>query len=340
MVAVTKKPLINPNLVTLKCVLLTFFGGLGCIFPFLPAHMRAIGLNPDESRWIQVAAAGISIIGPLLAFFLADRWIAVKKTTNYGAYLRIITALFMLIAALLYGLMLLVPRVVRIEQHRPLVSFSCDSDGGLIFQEKCTEEKWCHNWDEAQRGWLQLTNCTYTCQSPEEIRDLYQPWIWTRQTLKDKSNQPPVSAPLIEYSQEFDYVEDDSGDRSRRQVQTFKEKPNPPPHVCITEEGKPEVCHAYTPGTEFIKVRAILNTAMKDIENDTYSENWCRYPISNYQCHIPKEQVKLMKRTNTDCKPAVECQILNPYDDSHSVLSNSLCIKVIITYLSSLIRFD
>lgn len=119
MVAVTKKPLINPNLVTLKCVLFTFFGGLGCIFPFLPGHMYAIGLNRDEGRLVQIVAPIVSIIGPLLACFLADRWIAVKKSTNYGTYIRILTVVFMLLAALFYAFLLLVPRVTRIEQHRP-----------------------------------------------------------------------------------------------------------------------------------------------------------------------------------------------------------------------------
>lgn len=332
MVAVTKKPLINPNLVTLKLVLFTFFGGLGCIFPFIPAHLRAIGFNADESRWIQVAASGISILGPVLAFLLADRWIGVKKTASYGAYLRIITALFMLIGGILFGLMLLVPRVVRIEDNRPLVSFSCDLNGALIFQEKCTEEKLCHHWDEPQRGWLHLTNCSYTCQKPIGFEDLYQPWIFTQQTVqpnRQSKNSPPQSAPLVEYSQEFDYDDSASdGDRTRRQVVTFKEKPNPPPHVCVKEDGKPEVCHAYTPGTEYIKLQAVLNTALQDEENDTISQDWCRYPINNYQCHIPEEQIKLMSKTEKYCKPAVECSVVDPYEKETSVLRDSVCVKV------------
>jgi len=321
MVAVTKKPLINPNLITLKCVLFTFFGGLGCIFPFLPAHMYAIGLHRDEGRRVQIVAPLVSLIGPLLACLLADRWIAVKKSTTYGNYIRILTVIFMLLAAVFYALLLLVPRVERIEQHQPLASFACSHEGAFVFQQKCTEKKLCHNWKEPQTGNLQLTNCSYTCQNPYGFEDFYQPWINQRPAALVNA---PQAAPQ-EYSQELDYVEDEP-DRQRRQISAQSEKPNPPPHVCVTTD-KQVVCHAYVPETKFIKVKAML-TNNGQVENDTFSEEWCRYPIDNYRCEVPEAQSRIMQEVNPDCNPVVECNIHDPYE-SNSVLSNSLCIKII-----------
>lgn len=309
MVAVTKKPLVNPNLITLKCVLFTFFGGLGCIFPFLPAHMRAIGLKDDESRLIQILAPAVSIIGPLLVCFLADRWIAVKKGPRYGSYIRVLTAILILLAALFFGLLLLVPRIERVVGKRSLVSFACDADGAYILQEKCLEEKVCHHFDEPKFGNLLLTNCSYTCLRPQDFdKNGYQPFLHD----SDISDVTPHADALHtqEISSEFDYVEDEP-DRTRRQSRPLysNEILNAPPHICVTREGKPDLCHAYVIGTKLMKVQATLQSAMKDVENDTISVDWCRYPINDYSCNIPEAQEKKLLRHDKNCVPVVECDV-------------------------------
>lgn len=312
MVAVTKKPLVNPNLITLKCVLFTFFGGLGCIFPFLPAHMRAIGLNDEESRRIQIIAPAVSIIGPLIVCFLADRWIAVKKGPRYGSYIRVLTAILILLAALFFGLLLLVPKLHRVEQKRSQVSFACDADGAYILQEKCLEEKVCHHFDEPKFGNLLLTNCSYTCLRPLDFdKDGYQPFLH-QSDISDMSATPRADAlHTQELSSEFDYIEDEP-ERTRRQSKpTYSnEILNAPPHICISREGKPDLCHAYVIGTKQMKVQATLQSALKDLENDTISLDWCRYPINDYSCNIPEAQkMMLLRHDEFHCTPVVECDV-------------------------------
>jgi len=138
------KPLINRNLLSLKLVLFLFFGGLGCLYPFLPVHMLAIGLNRMEARIISIVAPLVSILGPLIFGPLADR--LAGKGSISGKFLRIMAVFTILLGALFYGLLMAVPSVTRFEARRPLVSFACDQEGALIFQERCTEERTCFHW--------------------------------------------------------------------------------------------------------------------------------------------------------------------------------------------------
>uniref|UniRef100_A0A336M7R0 CSON005993 protein n=1 Tax=Culicoides sonorensis TaxID=179676 RepID=A0A336M7R0_CULSO len=329
MVAVTKKPLVNPNLITLKCVLFTFFGGLGCIFPFLVGHMNAIGLNHEEALNIQIIAPAVSIIAPLIVCFLADRWIAVKKGARYGSYIRILTAILILLAALFYALLLLVPKLTRVEQKRSQVSFACDADGAYILQEKCLEEKVCHHFDEPKYGNLLLTNCSYTCLRPLDFdKDGYQPFLHQ----SDISDVTPHADALHtqEISSELDYIEDEP-ERSRRQLRPNNNNKdeilNAPPHICIIHPDKPDLCHAYVIGTKQMKVQATLESALQDVENDTISEDWCRYPINHYSCNIPSAQKMMLLRQQENCVPVVECDINDPYSHT-SALADTVCLKI------------
>jgi len=52
-----------------------------------------------------------------------------------------------------------------------------------------------------------------------------------------------------------------------------------------------------------------------------------------FQCHIPTEQANYMKafkeykQNDGNCKPMIECQVVNPYH-AQSVLSDSECHNV------------
>ncbi|KAJ8678990.1 hypothetical protein QAD02_014777 [Eretmocerus hayati] len=68
-----QRKFINPNLVSLKFMLFFFFGGIGCLVPFLPLHMDTVGLSKAESRTISMLAPLVALLGPLIAGPLADR---------------------------------------------------------------------------------------------------------------------------------------------------------------------------------------------------------------------------------------------------------------------------
>lgn len=269
--------LVNRNLITLKVVLFLFYGGLACIYSSLAPHMIELGLNYNESRIILIIAPLVSLIGPLVAGPLADR-IAAKKQSLSGKYLRIMIAISVILAAILYAILLSVPFVSRSEARRPLVSFGCDADGAIIFQERCTEEKSCFHWKTEKTGSLILTNCSYTCQNPTQFENLYNEWT--------KASVPPTATISRDRHDDYDYDEsaaeknDYSSERGKRELEpVFVE----PPHLCSKKKngnGEEVVdrCHVYTQDSKSLTVQAILRSATNQ-ENDTHSAEWCTYPL-------------------------------------------------------------
>lgn len=111
-----KKKLINTNLISLKCLLFIFFGGVGCLFPFLPLHMTKIGLTIENIRFVSMISPAVAIVGPLIAGPIADK-LASRQSKNdkssTGRYLRVMIAVACIFSALFYPLLLLVPTVDR-----------------------------------------------------------------------------------------------------------------------------------------------------------------------------------------------------------------------------------
>lgn len=344
--------LVNRNLISLKVVLFLVYGGLASLYSTLIPHMLQLGLNYNESRIILIVAPLIALLGPLAIAPLTDR-LASKKQALSGQYLRVLIAVTLVLAAIVYATLLSVPPVSRSETRRPEVSFGCDDSGAIIFQERCSDEKTCFHWTEEKVGSLVLTNCSYTCQNPAQFEKLY-----TR--MPDELVQEPEAASTESWSreQDDDYEGESSpgdgtdvdeaalvgGDASsaeqRRRRQSPDERPNvEPPHLCelnMSRSGddKVERCHAFTPARKQIEVRATLRSATNQ-ENDTHSAEWCTYPLDGFQCRVPQEEVDWIRlyTNNKDCKPMVECQVLEPYDTPGSVLAESQCMKVYDNYI-------
>lgn len=196
--------LINRNLLALVAVIFLFYGGLSCLYSTLVPHLLELGFTAHEISYILTIVALISIVGPLIFAPLADR-IADRRKASYGRYLQLIIALLLILGAIAYGLLLLVPAVRRLPSREPDVSFGCDASGAIIFQERCSEEKTCFHWEKEKIGSLVLTNCTYTCQNPTQFESLYQPWLKgspspisdtpTSKEKQDDYDYPDVSGP-------------------------------------------------------------------------------------------------------------------------------------------------
>lgn len=290
--------------------------------------MIATGLNYEESRIISIIAPLLSVAGPLVAGIWADK-LAGKKGSLNGRYLRIMIAICMICAAIFYAILLAIPTLQRWEARRPSVSFACDDDGAMIFQERCTDEKTCYRWKKEKAGSLILTNCTYTCQKPSQFEKLYNPWL-------NGSPQPPAESTSNE-KDDYDDYEGESLERHRRNVQVapvFVE----PPHICQTstshlDSEHPTICHVFTEDTHNIDIQAKLRGATNQ-ENETHSAEWCRYPLDGFQCHIPPQQAQYMAavKNTTKCIPKVECEVFEPYDSPGSVLADSECVKVCVKH--------
>lgn len=340
------KSRINTSLITLKLVTFFVISGLSALHILNSRQPEIWGLNFEEFRLINIIIPVITIIGPLIAGPLADK-LAAKNPATFGRNIRLITAIFLALACIFYGCLLAIPAVHREEARRPRVSFSCDSSGAEIFQERCTEEiQQCHHWSREKIGSLILTNCSYTCQNPNKFENLYSPWM-------KGSPIPPTEVSAESDYHDADYDENVSQTsteslRPRRQVNNEDEGREltsaehvpdkvfvEPPHLCTkrTEDDGRQVidkCHVYTIDTVNLKVLATLRSATNN-ENNTHSEEWCNYPLDGYQCNVPELQAKWMAAVtnSSNCKATVECDVFDPYDSPGSVLADSQCIRTI-----------
>lgn len=353
--AFSRKPRVNNTLISLKVVAFFVLSGISILHVLNNRMPLALGFSFDEYRKITIIASFVSILGPLIAGPLADR-LAAKNPNKFGKALRILTAILLLITAIIYACLFAVPSLRRGEPRQPLVSFACDVDGAVIFQERCSEDATCHHWKE-KMGSVNLTRCTYTCQDPTQYENMYTPWL----------ESIPTPSPSTEHSSEFDYEDEStaavtesmrtrrntkiteqsselgaaeviSGEIISRQKRAIKSPPSKvyvePPHLCMTEEndnGENVVknCHVYTDDTTSILVHTVMKAAT-NIENDTHSAEWCHYPLDGFQCQIPLQQANYMieLKNNSDCKPMIECQVIDPYHGKGSVLANSECVKI------------
>ncbi|XP_017490274.1 PREDICTED: uncharacterized protein LOC108378491 [Rhagoletis zephyria] len=307
--ATRDKPRINRSLISLKVVVFFVISGITALHVLHATKPLLLGLNFSEYRRISIIAPFVSILGPLIAGPLADR-LAAKNATNFGRILRFLTALFLILAVIVYACLFAISEVQREEARRPLVSFGCDSHGAVIFQERCSKEATCHHW-KGKVGNVNLTRCTYTCQDPTKYENMYTPWF----------EGVPTPLPSTEHSSEFDY-EDESvatstetyrrrraiaggsaeygGELLSAEVQQQQQRAGraardvgegtptkiyvEPPHLCLTQRtdsGETVVknCHVYTHDTNNIVVNSVLRAADNSNENDTHSEEWCKYPL-------------------------------------------------------------
>lgn len=78
--------------------------------------MTAKGLTVDESKIVSIVAPCIALIGPAIAGPLADRFagsFGTPSKNKTGTYLRVFTAVCLILAAVFYSLLVAVPPIVR-----------------------------------------------------------------------------------------------------------------------------------------------------------------------------------------------------------------------------------
>ncbi|CAH0721680.1 unnamed protein product, partial [Brenthis ino] len=313
------KQLINKNLITLKCVLFCFLSGIGCIFPFLPLHMLAIGLDRGEARLISVVAPCIALLGPAILGPLIDKLSVGRGSTGGGAgpsgsgkLLRVITAICLILSALFYTLLLAVPYTERHEARRPQVLFMCDADGGYVMQEVCTEGMRCNRWDGEKSGVLAVSACEYGC-ADENMTWVTRPFTTTSTstTLSPMYNSVANATSTVP-------PETDDGDDE----ETFEIKP---PHLCYNGN-----CLVYMQHAARLRVPLSLIAPQPPEDNSTVENNWCTYRTGGAsKCVVPPERLAGLVAEGEACRAAVRCQVLDPYDEPGGVLADAECRLVL-----------
>ncbi|XP_034481768.1 uncharacterized protein LOC117787367 [Drosophila innubila] len=338
-------PRINKTLISLKVVVFLVISGLTALHILHSIKPILMGFNFSEYRTISIVAPFVSILGPLIAGPWADR-LAAKNPNGFGRTLRFLTAIFLVLSALIYAILFAVPNVVRESALKPNVSFGCDDNGAFVFQKLPTNDT-CNAWDR-RSGSIKLTNCTYSCLNLNFKENIYQLW---------SGDLASLVLPSTEQSSEFDYEDDvpsatteklqtssqvdvselpaDSAGvetvssemfRSKRQVKGHADKVMvEPPHLCFVERNENGMdlvknCHVYTQDTSNILMNVVMGAALnKPKTNET--DGWCQYPVEDIKCNIPEKQLEYM-REKSSCKPIIECQIADPYKEEDAVLAD------------------
>ncbi|XP_043284527.1 uncharacterized protein SP1173 isoform X2 [Venturia canescens] len=329
------KKFINANLISLKCLLFLFFGGMGCLFPFLPLHMLAVGLTLEEARLVSMISPLVALLGPLIASPIADK-LAGRQGTNEkaaaaastGRYLRVMIAIACFLSAIMYSLLLLVPVVERIElprERRPTLKFSCDQDGATVLQERSRDFSTCYNWTSESRVCaILLRNCNYGCSPISPRRNHLMANLPTtindNDAFEGSGDTAGVSPLEVELNSEVEWRIKDN--ENFRKVRRYVIPESEPPHLCFNE-GENRVCHAYTSFSGSIPV----NASFRQAKNARDRREWCSYPIEeDIKCRIPRELEKTMAKFNQSC--TVECDLLDPFMLPGSVHNENQCSQV------------
>ncbi|XP_069691081.1 uncharacterized protein SP1173 isoform X1 [Periplaneta americana] len=315
------------GLVSLKALLFCFFGGMGCIFPFLPLHMRKVGLTSVESQIISAVAPLVALLGPWLACPLADRLSGLRA--NNGRGMRMMLALIILLAAVFYALLMCIPTVTRFApDHKPAVSFMCGPERALLHHERCMEPA-CHSWDIHEVGELNLLNCQYDCDSPFAGMSRWdtEPSSSTTETVVnvgvEVEGSGDIGDPSLEVSPEdldFNQYSDNEDDRERRDV--TKSMAPEPPHLCYRVSQNVTECKVYT---QYSKIIAI-NVSLFSNEELNPRGQYCHYDVLGYShnvsCRIP---VDLPGRLdNKTC--IVRCDV--DQDSDSNLLAGNPCHRI------------
>ncbi|KAJ0179368.1 hypothetical protein K1T71_005080 [Dendrolimus kikuchii] len=314
------KQIVNKNLITLKCVLFCFLSGVGCIFPFLPLHMLSVGLDKGESRLISAIAPCIALLGPAVLGPLIDKLSVGRGSTGggsgpsgSGSLLRYVTAFCLILSAVFYTLLLAVPYTERHEARRPQVLFMCNADSAYVMQEVCKEDMRCNRWSGEKTGVLAVSSCEYGC-ADENMTWVKQPFTTTSTTttLSPMYNSVANATPGIELVTESEEV----------YHMNFESRP---PHLCYNGQ-----CLVYMQHVQRLRVPLSLIAPEPLDDNSTADSDWCTYRTAGpSKCLVPPERLEEINTIESDCEPAVRCQVLDPYDEPDGVLADAECRLVI-----------
>ncbi|KAF9410041.1 hypothetical protein HW555_010758 [Spodoptera exigua] len=314
------KQLVNKNLITLKCVLFCFLSGIGCIFPFLPLHMLSVGLDKGEARLISAVAPCIALLGPAVLGPLIDKLSVGRGSTGGGTnpsgsgrLLRVITAACLILSAIFYTLLLAVPYTERHEARRPEVLFMCDEDSAYVMQEVCKEDMRCNRWSGEKSGVLAVTACEYGCADEN--------MTWVKQPFTTTSTTTTLSPMYLNVANATTSAPEVTEDDEVRHAMPFEVNP---PHFCYNGQ-----CLVYMQHQARLRVPLSLIAPELPEDNSTSDSDWCTYRTAGpSKCQVPPNRLAEVS-DDEDCRPAVRCQVLDPYDEPDGVLADAECRLVI-----------
>ncbi|KAH1022127.1 hypothetical protein HUJ04_011568 [Dendroctonus ponderosae] len=301
-------------MLTLKCVLFLLFGAVGSLLPFIPLHMNALDLSRDEAVIVSGIAPLIALIGPLVAAPLSDRLAcgfggAPRSKTD--RYLRVMIGTCCVLATIFYWLLTLIPAIMRSPPH---VSFMCDEAGGFILQDRCGAERTCYNWGSG-KGSVLVKNCIFSCNATSAYKG-------------ESSTSPPVEEVSAEYGEDYYdagtyIINEPEGVAPPQTPAEYIQEPYP--HMCFKNASGSTICEVYT---EYYSIKLNLGLLPSAPNQQNETDDTCKYPFAEpFACRMPSKKVEELKKEfgSDDCNPVVVCEILDPYNNTDSLLKRSQC---------------
>lgn len=241
--------------------------------------MEWLGFTHGEIRTITLISALVSALGPIIVGIILDR-VSVKRPANYGNWLRVLLFICFIATGIFFGLLFAIaPEQHQVLDKEPKATFSCDDHSGRLFTKR-TSNQTCEDLSE-HNGHLNLYNCTYTCELPENFKYLYHPSV---AHFKNNPEFAKIQLDVENVSDDLDYdVNKSDVDDNLLHPDALTQAPTQgplisPPHICI-DNGSHVNCHVYLDG---VNIRISNVEGMKVHDNDTnkFSDNWCKHPLS------------------------------------------------------------
>ncbi|KAG7207130.1 hypothetical protein KM043_001004 [Ampulex compressa] len=296
------KKLVNANLLSLKLLLFLFFGGIGCLFPFLPLHMKRVGLSMEEIRRISIVSPAVAALGPLVVAPIADRLAGSRDGTNSrlksGRHLRSLIAIACLLSAIFHSLLLLLTPAQPLERgplERTPRRFYCDrAAGAFVERSSCPAlegkdgqpSTFCplpSTADDASLETLVLRDCRYVAYTNADT--------YAGEVSTPYESTPPDLPGIDELAGSGYYsglIPLESGAIKERTeselVGGSVEAETEPPHVCFKNASNQVLCHVYTGHSGGLTVNVSLGQPRTAAE----AEGRCVYPVMEaLPCRVP-----------------------------------------------------
>ncbi|KAK7788606.1 hypothetical protein R5R35_014749 [Gryllus longicercus] len=271
---------------SLRCLLFCFFGGIGCLFPYLPMHMQKVGLTENEPYVVSIVAPLVAALGPLFVCPLADRIGGAG-----GRSMRILLAIVILLSAICYPLLMCIPHVLKGRGDLGM-NFICDADHSEIWQT-CSESDGCNAWPQTNA--FVLHSCRYNCMSEQvpltgELETtVMSTTVDDDDILISEVTLKPLNVDSSKGGNDDDTTtveDDDFGFEDKRRKRDTYITDDSTMNICFKYQDNSKNCHMYSKHSNGILISGILSKAT---ENSDYCRNGCKYTVNgNFSCHIPK----------------------------------------------------
>ncbi|XP_065567887.1 uncharacterized protein LOC136031877 [Artemia franciscana] len=310
----------NRQSIILTLIYTFFYGGIGCIFPFISIHLRKVGLSDNE--------IGILTSLTSLSSFLALPLLVLGTQSKLG--LRATIAVVCIFNFFLCFLLVVAPKYKLFLDPSQPSRFACSENGSVIIQQKCSEA--CYQNDIPRQIILHSCKLPESNSFPEQGIGIEDIEAVKNFSASDNITQNESDFPSSGFSEDKtenpicpDILDEDMmTDLSTDEIRTFCENKTSRKlhHICLTNSTGSSQCHVLTENMNTLTIEVLFT-------NSETRANECFYPLKSLS-HLEENFVNAFCRLPP--KGLLTCDIKDPDMCIHSIGNKevtfwySLCI--------------